>query len=632
MINILSDKIINQIAAGEVIERPFSAVKELVENAIDANATDIKIHIRAGGKSYIRISDNGCGISHDDLPIAMQRHATSKLDENNLFAIKSLGFRGEALPSIGSVSRMNIASRVKGADEAWQITTEGGTMSDVFPAVSPQKHGTIVEVKDLFYATPARLKFMRSDRAENAAIIDVINRLAMAYPHVAFSLFDGEKKRLDYAPHQATLGEEKSSEESFLFRLRQVMGTDFSENAMKLNAEKQDIKLTGYAGLPTLNRATSMMQFLFVNGRPIKDRQMLGAVRAAYADFLARNRHPLIALYIELDPALVDVNVHPQKTDVRFRDAAAVRGLLVSGIRHALGEAGFRASGTVAQTAMGYARTAASPYARAGAGAGAGGSPPPASYQPSQNFGFSPGGAVRSGASPSIGDSYGTRQDESYQQAETPQQNYESAQDYQSSSEEFPQDFPLGAAMAQLHENYVIAQTEDGIVIVDQHAAHERILYEKMKTMLEEGKVAGQGLLSPEVVDLGEEQAIQLLQYADDFASLGLVIESFGPGAIAVRQTPAILGVVDVHGLIRDLADEILEYGSGFILKEKLQDVFGTMACHSAIRSGRRLLPDEMNALLREMESTPHAGQCNHGRPTYVELKLKDIEVLFGRR
>ena len=622
----LPDQVINRIAAGEVVERPASAVKELVENAIDAGSDRIDISVRDGGKSLIRITDNGCGMSPEDLSIAVERHATSKLPDDDLFFISTLGFRGEALPSIGSVSRMRITSRVAGSDSAWMTFIEGGKIAPPEPAAAAP--GTTVEVKDLFYATPARLKFMRSDRAETSAIVDVIQRLAMAHPGISFTLNDGNRDRVRVIGAQGELLDQR------LKRLGEIMGREFAENALAIEAERDGVRLTGYAGLPTLNRGNAMMQFLFVNGRPVKDKQLTGAVRAAYQDFLARDRHPMLALFLDVEPRAVDVNVHPAKTEVRFRDPASVRGLIVGALKHALAEAGHRASTTVSQAALGSVKPSTLPlggFTRSPGYGGGGYSRPSYGYQPSH-----PSAALAEQAA-----AYQSPTMEAPAFAPAASASGSGAElDYapEASAEAAPQPdpegdgFPLGAARAQLHETYVVAQTADGIVIVDQHAAHERLVYERMKQAIAEEGLARQGLLIPEVVELDEDIVEALIRRAEDLEKLGLVIEPFGPGAVAVRETPALLGEVNVQALIRDLGDEMMEMGETFSLKEKLEEVCGTMACHGSVRSGRRLRLDEMNALLRQMEETPHSGQCNHGRPTYVELKLADIERLFGRR
>jgi len=602
----LPEIVVNRIAAGEVVERPASVIKELTENAIDAGAGRIHIAIRDGGKSLMAVTDDGCGMDADALRLAVERHATSKLPDDDLSMIDTLGFRGEALPSIGSVSRMTLTSRPRDGRDGWTLWVEGGAIHGPNPAAAAV--GTRVEVRDLFYATPARLKFLRGERSETQAIVDVVNRLAMAHADVAFGLHDGRRDRIKLQAVQGDLLDTR------LARLGAIMGREFRENALTIDAERDGARLTGFAGLPTLNRSAAGMQYLFVNGRPVKDRLLVGAVRGAYQDFLARDRHPMAALFLEIDPRAVDVNVHPAKAEVRFRDAGSVRGLIVGALRHALAEAGHRASTTVSRAALGSLRTegqAPTFYARDGT---YGGSIAYAEPRPSTRLAETAAAfqAPAGQSGPPPGD-FAPRAEEA-------------------SIEPPVEDFPLGAARAQLHETYVIAQTADGIVIVDQHAAHERLVYERMKQMLDDGGVARQGLLLPEVVELDEAEADALCARVEELGRLGLVIEAFGAGAILVREVPALLGETNVQGLVRDLADELREQGEAFSLKERLEEVCGTMACHGSVRAGRRLNPDEMNALLRQMEATPHSGQCNHGRPTYVELKLADIERLFGRR
>ena len=598
----LPEHVVNRIAAGEVIERPASAVKELVENSLDAGATRVDVHIRDGGKSLISVVDDGIGMTPDELRLAVERHATSKLPQDDLDNIQTLGFRGEALPSIGSVGRLSITSRTADSDTAWRLDIEGGDIGELSPA--PLSKGTRIELRDLFYATPARLKFLRADRTESSQVADAISRLAMARPDVSFTLIDGERTKIKLEATQGDLLDVR------LRRLSGVMGKEFAENALPIEAERESLRLTGYAGLPTLNRGNAQMQFLFVNDRSVKDRLLFGAVRGAYADFLARHRHPLLALFLEIDPAYVDVNVHPAKAEVRFREAGVVRGLIVGALRHALAEAGHRASTTVASAALGAIR----PGENSGPALPFGRTYPQTANYPSPGVSEramafqSPGFAAVQGLAPTAPPIV-----EMQLAAET-------------------ENFPLGAARAQVHETYIVAQTDDGIVIVDQHAAHERLVYEKMKSALDAEGVRRQGLLIPEVVELEEDAVDRLIARTAEFAELGLVLEGFGPGAVIVREVPSLLGQVDVAGLIRDLADELAELGDSFVLKERLEDVCGTMACHGSVRSGRRLNGEEMNALLRQMEATPHSGQCNHGRPTYVELKLADIERLFGRR
>lgn len=604
----LDDAAINRIAAGEVVERPASAVKELVENAIDAGATRIEVSYADGGKTFIRVVDDGCGISGQDLPLAMSRHATSKIDGSDLLNIHTFGFRGEALPSLGAVGRLTITSRPKG-EEAATISTSGGVSSGVKPAALSS--GTIVELRDLFYATPARLKFMRTDRAEAGAITDVIKRLAMAEPHIGFVLRDasgGGEGRVTFRAD----AENGDLFDALHARLRKILGTEFAENALLIDAEREGISLTGYAALPTYSRGSSVAQFLFVNGRPVRDKMLVGALRGAYFDFLSRDRHPAAVLFLEVDPTRVDVNVHPAKSEVRFREPGVARGLIVSALRHALAEAGHRASTTVASATLGAFRPeqqqdqAGRVYQMERSSASYSGSYTPA---PPREYGFAEAGFAEPSA----------RVEPVIEEA-TEMQGYAGQNA-----------LPLGAARAQVHENYIIAQTEDGMVIVDQHAAHERLVYEKLKNQMAENGVRAQALLIPEIVELSDGDAAQLLAIADDLRKFGLVIEPFGAGTIAVRETPAILGTVNAKGMILDILDELADLGDSQSVQARIEAILSRVACHGSIRSGRRMQADEMNALLREMEATPHSGQCNHGRPTYVELKLADIERLFGR-
>jgi len=600
-IRVLPPTIVNRIAAGEVVERPAAAVKELVENAIDAGATRIDVTLREGGRSLISVVDDGSGMGAEELALAVERHATSKLPDDDLTHIATLGFRGEALPSIGAVGRLTITSRRAGSDGAWTLTVEGGAKGAVQPAALGP--GTRVELRDLFYATPARLKFLKTARTELDHVEDVINRLAMAHPEIAFTLMDDARPVLRLAAATADLLSDAAA--ARLARLAQVMGRDFADNALVLDAVREGVRLTGHIGLPTLNRATSAQQYLFVNGRPVRDRLLHGAVRGAYQDFLARDRHPLVALFLELPAEAVDVNVHPAKAEVRFRDAGLVRGLIVGACKHALAEAGHRAATTVATAALGSFRPAGTP----------------SSWHPSAAVprGFAETAAAIYAPLESSPELQGVVAPAARAATDEPANG--SASDY-----------PLGAARAQLHETYIVAQTADGIVIVDQHAAHERLVYERMKQALAARGIERQALLIPEIVELDAAAADRLIARRDELAELGLAIEAFGPGAIVVREVPALLGAADVKGLVRDLADELAEFGQASILKERLEEICGTMACHGSVRAGRLLTAAEMNALLREMEATPHSGQCNHGRPTYVELKLADIERLFGRR
>lgn len=588
-IRLLSPTLVNQIAAGEVVERPASAVKELVENALDAGATRIDVVLAEGGQALIAVADDGCGMAPDQLALAVERHATSKLDGNDLVNIRHLGFRGEALPSIGSVARLTITSRPKGQDSAWSLTVEGGAKGEPMPAAHPC--GTRVEVRDLFFATPARLKFLKAPRTELSHAVDVIERLAMAHPRVAFSLSDGARMVLKLAAHDG------DPDQARLARLAQIIGRELQDNAVVLAAERDGVRLTGWAGLPTFNKGTSAYQFLFVNNRPVKDRLVIGAVKGAYQDVLSHDRYPVVALFLDLAPDQVDVNVHPAKAEVRFRDAGLVRGLIVSGIRHALAQAGHRASSTLAGAALGALGT----------------------YQPRPSL-----GAIQQAAAAQA--PFGLSES-------LPNLSLPPSAPAELQPAEMPElDHPLGAARAQLHDTYILAETRDGLVIVDQHAAHERLVFERMKAALAEGAAKTQVLLLPEVIDLGEAAASRVAERAEDLARLGLVIEPFGPGAVVVREVPALIGDADVQGLVRDLADDLAEWGETLALTEKLWHVCATMACHGSVRAGRRLSVAEMNALLRQMEATPNSGQCNHGRPTHVSLKLADVEKLFGRR
>ena len=590
----LPETVINRIAAGEVVERPASVVKELVENAIDAGATRIDAVIRDGGQTLIVVSDDGHGMSAEDLTLAVERHATSKLPDDDLLAIESLGFRGEALPAIGAVARLSLTSRANGSDDAWTLSVEGGAIKGPEPAAHPK--GTRIEVRDLFFATPARLKFLKTPRTEQTHAVDAVKRLAMAHPEIGFALSDGERDLVKLPP--------ASGDEASLDRLGRIMGKDFPDNAMAIDAEREGIKLSGYAGLPTLNRGNAQMQFLFVNGRPVRDRLLFGALRGAYREFLASERYPLVALFLELPGQAVDVNVHPAKAEVRFRNSGLVRGLIVGALKHALAKAGHRASTTVSNAALGAVRPGGGIPPSSGGGAGYAS----AGLRERANEFHRPLPDLDAPPSAPAG---------------TPMDDQETAN---------LGDYPLGVARAQVHETYIVTQTEDGIVIVDQHAAHERLVQERIKKALDSGGVPRQGMLIPEVVELDEGEQGQLLERADELAELGLVIEAFGDGAVVVREIPALLGETDIQGLVRDLADDLAAFDEGLALKQRLGDVCATMACHGSVRAGRRLNGAEMNALLREMETTPHSGQCSHGRPTYVELKLADIEKLFGRR
>ncbi len=613
----LPPEAVNRIAAGEVIERPAAAVKELVENALDAGARMVRVRIEGGGLTRLVIEDDGYGMNAEELPIAIDRHATSKLsaDEDghvDLLNIRSMGFRGEALPSIGSIARLSILSRARGSDGAFEIVVDAGRLDGPKPAPwsGLTDSGTRVEVKDLFYATPARLKFMKTERAEAQAIADTLRRLALARPDVAFHLETEERTVFKFQAEQG--------EGAHLRRLGAILGKEFRENAVAIDAEREGVHVSGFAGLPTFNRGSAQHQYLFVNGRPVKDKLLVGVIRAAYMDFLARDRHPMAVLFVDLDPMQVDVNVHPAKTEVRFRDSGNVRGLLIGALRHALAAAGHRASTTVAGAALGAATSHVTPSLpwntqRAGW--------TPARPVVADADYTSPFGQFFTGMSDNRTASF-----EAFNAS--PSARVEPAPQPQANTD-IP---PLGVARAQVHETYIIAQTADGMVIVDQHAAHERLVYERMKAQIAGQGVKRQALLIPEIVELSEEEASRVLDRASELEQMGLEVEPFGRGAVAVRATPALFGITDVKGLIRDLADDFAEYDAGLALKERMEEIMGNMACRGSVRAGRRLNAEEMNALLRQMEATPHSGQCNHGRPTYVELKLADIEKLFGRR
>lgn len=595
----LDEGAVNRIAAGEVVERPASAVKELVENALDAGARSIAVDYADGGKTLIRVQDDGCGMTAEDLPLALSRHATSKIDGTDLLNIHSFGFRGEALPSLGAVGRLKIASRVMGL-EGSEITVAGGQIGAARPVACNE--GTTVTLRDLFYATPARLKFLRTDRYEAQAISDVVKRLAMAQPFVQFVLRDVSS---DGAAREVFRA---NAEQGDLFgalhgRLARVLGREFAENALLIDAERDGLHLSGYTALPTYSRGSAVAQYLFVNGRPVRDKLLIGALRAAYFDFLSRDRHPAAALFLDCDPVLVDVNVHPAKSEVRFRDPGIARGLIVSGLRHALVEAGHRASTTVSQATLG-AMTPEPTGARV--------------YQMDR-----PTAGARHAAYEA--------QTPAFAEVAAPFARVEDADVAANTAEQNPTDYPLGTARAQVHENYIVAQTTTGMVIVDQHAAHERLVYEKLKHEMAKNGVASQALLIPEIVELSSGEAGMLLNVAEELAQFGLVIEPFGGGSVAVRETPAILGPVDARALVLDILDELSDLQTSNALQARVEAILSRIACHGSIRSGRRMRTEEMNTLLREMEATPHSGQCNHGRPTYVELKLADIERLFGR-
>jgi DNA mismatch repair protein MutL len=612
----LSEATVNRIAAGEVVERPASVVKELVENALDAGAHRIDVLTDGGGRRLICVTDDGEGMTRADLALAVERHATSKLADDDLVSIRTLGFRGEALPSIGAVARLSLTTRHASEPHAWTIEVDAGVKSQLKPAALGQ--GTRVEVRDLFYATPARLKFLKLDRTEAEAVRETVRRLAMSRPDVAFTLAGEER-----AP--VTLAAALPGPPGRLARLGDVLGPEFRANAVEIAAEREGIAIDGYAALPTLTRANALGQYLFVNGRPVRDKLLLGAVRAAYADYLPRDRHPLLALFVTLAAREVDVNVHPAKAEVRFRNAGLVRALIVSALKNALAREGGRAATTGGSATIAAFRPAVS-FPRAG-GAGR---PLGWDWRSSPS---APGAARFAHAAPRSGFADATQAafDTGLPAADL-RAAAEAAAVAEGEASPDALNYPLGAARAQVHETYIVAQTRDGLVIVDQHAAHERIFYEKLKAALEKSGVARQLLLIPEIVELDEADVERLAARAEELARFGLVLEAFGPGAVAVRETPSLLGEIDGAGLVRDLAEHMNEWDEALPLERRLMAVASTMACHGSVRAGRRLKPEEMNALLREMEATPNSGQCNHGRPTYVELKLGDIERLFGRR
>ena len=600
----LPESTVNRIAAGEVVERPASVVKELVENALDAGARRIDVLTDGGGRRLIRVTDDGAGMTRADLELCVERHATSKLDNDDLLAIDTLGFRGEALPSIGSIARLILTTRHVSEPHAWTLEVDGGEKSEIKPAALSQ--GTTIEVRDLFYATPARLKFLKTDRSEAEAVREVVRRLAMSRPDVTFTLAGEERAPVTWAA--AANNEPK---ELSLSRLGDVLGAEFRANAIAIEAERDGVRIAGFAGLPTLSRANTLGQYLFVNGRPVRDKLLIGAVRGAYADYLPRDRHPLLALFVTLDAREVDVNVHPAKTEVRFRDGGLVRGLIVRALKEALVREGQRAASTGGGATIAAFRPVTLPRR----------APYDWRNSPSRPMPWSPtqGNVALGFAEPEQ-----VAFDVGAPSADARVESFEPAAELV--------ERPLGAARAQIHETYIVSQTRDGLVIVDQHAAHERIVYERMKAAVEKSGVARQILLIPEIVELDEADAARLTARAGDLAQFGLVVEAFGPGAVAVRETPSMLGEIDVRGLITDLAEHMAEWDDELPLERRLLHVSATMACHGSVRAGRRLKPEEMNALLREMEDVPNSGQCNHGRPTYVELKLSDVERLFGRK
>lgn len=636
----LDPVLVDRIAAGEVVERPASAVKELVENAIDAGARAIEVTIEAGGRRLIRVVDDGRGMTPDDLDLAVERHATSKLPGGDLTAIATLGFRGEALPSIGAVSRLAIVTRTPDAEAGASLTVEAGLKGQVRPA--PAQRGTRIEVTELFAATPARLKFLKSDRAENTAVAETLRRLAATQPGIRFTL------RADAG--QPLVLPAETGPEAELRRLAAVLGPDFFANALPVSLAREGFAVTGHVGLPTYHRGAATHIHLAVNGRPVRDRLLLGAIRGAYADTLASDRHPVLGLSIACDPDRVDVNVHPAKTEVRFREPGLVRALIVSAIHDALRRGGARSATTGAARTLDALRPAGPPLAtHSGAAA-------PSLFRPTRPGLFPVG-------TPSVAAPSGYRPQTAWRAPQpvpaAPAGFGEAAQAVFAGPDPAPVsappqadirvdddatetlDHPLGAARAQIHETYILAQTRDGLVIVDQHAAHERLVYERMKAERETGGIARQGLLIPDVVEMSPEEADRLVAAAPDLERLGLAIEAFGPGAVLVREVPAALLGASTRDLVTDILDALEASGDeeggvpaaeGGPLGRRLDAVLSRMSCHGSIRAGRRLRPEEMNALLREMEATPNSGQCNHGRPTSIELKLADIERLFGRR
>lgn len=586
----LPETLANRIAAGEVVERPSSVVKELVENALDAGAGRIEIILAGGGRELIRVTDDGHGMSADDLALAVQRHATSKLPSDDLLDIRFLGFRGEALPSIASVSRLTLTSRREIDAHASSLTVQNGEVGEAAPTAHPV--GTRVEVEDLFAAFPARLKFLKSERAENEAAAEIVRRIAAARPEIDFSLtLDGRTVR--YAAQGA-------SGDGFKARLSEVLGRDFGTNAVAIAAEREGFRLSGFAGLPTYNRATASHQLFLVNRRPVKDKLLIGALRAAYTDLVPRDRHPVIALFIEADPAEVDVNVHPAKAEVRFRDSGLVRALIISALRNALGASGPRVATTGADFAASAFRAP----------------PRPSSF--TQRTGHYP---VR--GSLALAPHFAEEQSR-FELPVSADTRADAAMDPELAS------LPLGAAKAQLHDTYILAQNDEGLVLVDMHAAHERLVYERLKK--ERGRASSQAMLVPDVVELTPSEASRVLAAADDLAGYGLSVEAFGRGAVLVRAVPAALGEFDCAKLIRDIADALADWGAALPVAERLDRLASTFACHHSIRAGRRLKPEEMNALLRQIEAEPSAAQCNHGRPTYVTLSRADLEKLFQRR
>ena len=607
LIRLLPEQLVNQIAAGEVIERPASALKELLENAIDSGSTRISVELQRGGLSSIIVTDNGCGMGCDDLLIAVQRHATSKLPDNDLFQILYFGFRGEALPSIGAVSRLSLTSRVADEKYGWCLDVAQGQVAEPRPAACAS--GTRIEITDLFRSIPARLKFLKTERTEAGQCVDVVRRLAMCRPDIGFQLSDNGKSVF-------SLPAQPLSDKGVRQRLSALVGQTFAQEAIAIDAHRDEMHLTGLAGLPTMNRQTASHIYLFVNDRPVRDRQLLGAVRAGYQDMLPRGRHPVLVLFLTLPPEDVDVNVHPTKAEVRFSDPQRVRGLFVGTLMKSLSDAGLLATQEGSELALRRFQTeqlASQSQPRESVSTSVS---PPASYHSGRNraetYFHEPASHLLANVPPSA-------------RAETPV-NYEAEMSMAATS------FPLGAARAQLHKTYVIAETQDGIVLVDQHAAHERLVMEGMKEGLAKGALASQALLLPDVVDLPADQYEAVLGEADMLSKLGLQLEGFGQGSVLIRGIPAILGDTSAGEIVRDIAEELCHLGGSTGLEDRINAVIASLSCHSSVRAGRQLLPDEMNALLRQMEDTPAAGQCNHGRPTFITLSLSDLEKLFHRK
>lgn len=594
----LPETLINRIAAGEVVERPASALKELVENAVDAGATRIAVSLVEGGLSRIEVTDDGCGMDADEMTLALERHATSKLPDEAIEQVSTLGFRGEALPSIASVARLTLESRKRGAQQGWKRAVDHGQLVEEGPAALPP--GTRVRMEKLFDKIPARRKFLRTPRSEYAACLDVVRRLAMARPDIGFTLDHGERRILALQPGQGIEA-----------RVAQIVARELADNAVSIDMERAGMHLTGLAGLPTYNRGVADHQYLFVNGRPVKDRLLTGAVRGAYADMLARDRHAVLALFLQMPPEEVDVNVHPAKTEVRFRDSAAVRGFIVSGLRQALSTGDRRSAQAPDAAAMG--RWQVEP-------------PQPAETGSMMRSIFE--GRDWSAPSSRLGELDRNWRGPEADVMALPQGRAETAEELA----EEARDYPLGIARGQIAQTYIVAEAADGLVIVDQHAAHERLVLERLRAAGAGDKVAaGQALLIPDVVELDEPACDRLEEQIDGFAELGLMIERFGPGAMLVRALPASLKRADPAKLLQDLADDLAKHGESLLLGEKIEHVLATMACHGSVRAGRNLNVAEMNALLRDMEITPRSGQCNHGRPTWVKLSMADVEKLFGR-